>query len=200
MVDKKLLEKIRKLACHEYWEKREDAASEMKKINDKFFEEYYPVWKDWVRDSNPNIRRAVEVGLLRISKKYVKEALELLEPLLYDSDKYVRKNCGPFAISHVCHKDPGLAFKKLKEWMKIDDINVRWNLAMCLGAWFGLTFPEESLKLLKDLAKDERRFVWRATASSLIKILRKYPEYKKEVYSWKNIDHVIEAVKKYVEK
>ena len=45
---------------------------------------------------------------------------------------------------------------------------------MCLGAWFGLTFPEESLKLLKDLAKDERRFVWRAAASSLIKILRKY--------------------------
>lgn len=200
MVDKKLLEKIRKLACHEDWKVREDAASEIKKINDKFFEEYYPVWKDWVRNPDPNIRRAVEVGLLRINKKYVKESLELLEPLLYDSNNYVRKNCGPFALSSVCSRNPDLAFKKLKEWMKIDDVNVRWNVTMCLGVRFGLSFPDESLELVKVLAKDKRRFVWRAAASSLIKILKKYPEYKKLFYSWENIDHVIGVVKKYVEK
>ena len=200
MVDIKLLEKIRKLANDEDWKVREDAASEIEKINDKHFEEYYPVWKDWVRDPEPNIRRSVEVGLLRINKKYVNESLELLEPLLYDSDNYVRKNCGPFALSAVCSKDPDLAFKQLKKWMKIDDVNVRWNVAMCLGVRFGLPFPEESLKLLKILAKDKRKFVWRAAASSLIKMLRKHPKYKHDVYSWKNIDQVLEVVKKYVEK
>jgi hypothetical protein len=46
-----------------------------------------------------------------------------------------------------------------------------------------MRYPEHSIPLLAKLANDERRFVWRATASSLIKLLRKYPEYKKEVYS-----------------
>lgn len=200
MVDEKLLEKIRKLACNEDWGKRENAAVEIKKINDKYFEDYYPIWEKWIKDRNPKIRRAVEVGLLRIDKKYVKKSLELLKPLLYDDNIYVRKNCGPFSLSHVCYKNPDLAFSKIKEWMTIDEVNVRWNIAMCLGAWFGQKNPKKSLKLLKPLAKDKRKFVWRAVASSLIKILRKYPELKKEVYSWKNTDNVIKVVKKYIER
>ena len=87
-MDNKLLQKIREMADDEDWGMREGAAGEIKKINDKHFEEYFPVWKEWVEDSNPNIRRAVEVGLLRINKRYVKEALELLEPLLYDDNNY----------------------------------------------------------------------------------------------------------------
>lgn len=194
-----LLRKIEKLACHQDWEKRETAASEIKNINDNSFEEYFPVWKNWVKDSDPNIRRAVEVGLLRIKKEYVKDAIELLEPLLYDDNIYVRKNCGPFALSYVCYKNPDFAFQKLKEWMKIDDANARWNIAMCLGVYFGLKFPEKSLALLKIIAADNRKFVWRAAASSLVKLLRKFPEYKKEVYDWKGLENVLEVVKKYVE-
>lgn len=200
MVDKKLLERIKKLSCHKDWEIREDAADEIKKVNGKSFKEYYEIWKHWASSSNPNIRRAVEVGLLRINKKYVKEALELIEPLLYDSNKYVRKNCGPFALSHICYRNPDFAFKKIRGWMRVDDTNVKWNVAMCLGAWFGQTYHEKALELLKILTKDKRRFVWRAVASSLIKLLRKHPEYKKKVYSWRGIDNVIEVVKKYIEK
>jgi len=200
MIDEKLLTKIRELACHPDWGKRETAASEIKIINDKSFEEYFPVWKDWVKDSDPNIRRAVEVGLLRIKKEYAKEAIELLEPLLHDENIYVRKNCGPFALSYVCYKNSDLAFQKLKVWMKIDDANVRWNIAMCLGVYFGLKFPEKSLAPLKILAADKNKFVWRAAASSLVKLLRKFPEYKKEVYGWKDLKNVLEVVKKYVEK
>jgi len=200
MIDEKLLAKIRKLACHPDWGKKETAASEIKIINDNSFEEYFPIWKAWMRDSNPNIRRAVEVGLLRIKKEYFKEAIELLEPLLYDENIYVRKNCGPFALSFVCYKNPDLAFQKLEEWMKVGDVNARWNVAMCLGVYFGLSFPEKSLALLKILAADSRKFVWRAAASSLVKLLRKFPEYKKEVYGWKGLENVIVVVKKYVEK
>lgn len=200
MIDEKLLAKIRKLACHPDWKKREDAAVGIKKLNDISFEEYLPVWNEWVKNSDPNIRRAVEVGLLRIKKEYVKEALELLETLLYDDNTYVRKNCGPFALSHVCYKNPDLAFQKLKEWMKIDDANVKWNIAMCLGAYFGMSHPEQSLALLEILAADKQKFVWRAAASSLVKLLRRFPEYKKEVYGWKDLENVLEAVKKYTEK
>ena len=198
MLNKQLLKKIRKLPCRKEWGKRESAAVEIKKLNDRFFKEYYPVWKKWTKDQNPNVRRAIEVGLLRINKKYVKNALMLLKPLLYDDNSYVRKNCGPFSLSHICYKDPTLGFKKIEEWMKIDNVNVKWNIAMCLGAWFGLKYPDKSIKLLKTLAKDKRRFVWRAASSSLIKILRKHPKYKKEVYSWKNMNSIIETVKKYV--
>jgi len=198
MIDKKLLAKIRKMADSPNWEVREDAASEIKRINDKFFLEYLPVWKKWVKDPNPNIRRAVEVGLLRIKKEFASHALDLLDPLVYDNDSYVRKNCGPFALSHVGYKDPDTTFQRLRKWMKIKDKNVRWNVAMCLGVWFGQSYPDESLKLLKILAKDQERFVWRAAASSLVKLIRKYPKLKQEVFSWKGCDECLDVVKKYV--
>ncbi|MBA7645569.1 hypothetical protein ES703_53327 [subsurface metagenome] len=195
----KLLAEIRNMADSLDWGVREDAAAKIKKINDKFFLEYFSIWKKWVKDSNPNIRRAVEVGLLRIKKDFVPYALDLLEVLAYDSNPYVRKSCGPFALSHVCYKDSRLAFERLRKWMKIEDRNVRWNVAMSLGVWFGQTHLEESLKLLKILAKDKERFIWRAAASSLIKLIRKHPELKREVFSWENCEECLNVVKKYVE-
>lgn len=71
---------------------------------------------------------------------------------------------------------------------------------MCLGVMFGVHYPKQSISLLKSLARDERRFVWRAVASSLIKLLRRFQEYKNSVYSWKGVDHVLDVVRKYVEK
>ena len=198
MIDKKLLAKIRKMADSPEWGVREDAAVEIKKINDKFFLEYLPTWEKWVADSNPNIRRAVEVGLLRIKKEFIPHALGLLDPLMGDDNVYVRKNCGPFALSHVGYKDPDITFKRLRKWMKIKDKNVRWNVAMCLGVWFGQSYPDESLKLLKILAKDQEKFFWRAAASSLIKLIRKHPKLKQEVFSWKDCDNCLNVVNKYV--
>ena len=198
MIDKKLLAKIRKTADSPEWGVPQDAAVEIKKINDKFFLEYLPTWKKWVADPNPNIRRAVEVGLLRIKKEFIPHALDLLDPLMYDDEVYVRKNCGPFALSHVGYKDPDITFKRLRKWMKIKDKNVRWNVAMCLGVWFGQSYPEESLKLLKVLAKNQEKFVWRAAASSLIKLIRKHPKLKQEVFSWKGCEDCLNVVNKYV--
>ena len=199
MIDKKLLTKIKKMADSPDWRVRENAAVEIKKINDKFFLKYLPVWKKWVAEPNHNIRRTVEVGLLRIKKEFVPHALDLLDPLMYDDDVYVRKNCGPFALSHVGYKDPTTTFKRLRKWMKVKDKNVRWNVAMCLGVWFGQSNPEESLKLLKVLAKDQEKFVWRAAASSLVKLIRKHPKLKQEVFSWKGRDDCLNVVKKYIE-
>ena len=198
MIDKKLLAKIREMADSPKWGVRENAAVEIKKINDKFFLEYLPVWKKWVAEPNPNIRRAVEVGLLRIKKEFIPHAMDLLAPLAYDDNAYVRKNCGPFALSHVGYKDPDATFKRLRKWMKVKDKNVRWNVAMCLGVWFGYSNPEESLKLLKVLAKDKEKFVWRATASSLVKLVRKHPKLKQEVFLWKDCDDCLSVVKYYV--
>jgi HEAT repeat protein len=199
-MDNRLLQKIRKMANDSDWTIKETAAGVIKEINDKDFKEYLSIWKKWVKDPNPNIRRAVEVGLLRINKKHYQEAFELLVPLLYDDDNYVRKNCGPFALSAIAYRNSDDAFNRFRELTKEENQNVRWNIAMCLGVMFGVKYPKRSIELLKILAHDDRRFVWRAVASSLIKLLRRYPEYKKEVYSWRNVDHVLNVVKKYVEK
>lgn len=115
MIDDRLLHRIRTMADDEDWEIREDAASEIKRLNDEQFNTYLPVWRMWVNDPNPNIRRAVEVGLLRIPKVHYREAFELLIPLLPDDDPYVRKNCGPFALSAVAYRNPEDAFRRFEE-------------------------------------------------------------------------------------
>ncbi len=199
-MDAELLQRIRAMADDPDWMVRESAASEIKRINDKQFAAYLPVWRQWVHDPSPNIRRAVEVGLLRIPKAHYAEALELLIPLLSDDNPYVRKNCGPFALSAVACRNPEDAFGRFDELIKSKDQNVLWNTAMCLGVMFGVRYPRRSIALLKILATDERRFVWRAAASSLIKLLRRFPEYKDEVYAWKDVDPVLDVVKHYVEK
>jgi len=200
MIDEKLLVNIKELANSSNWMVREDAATEIKKINDNSFLEYLPIWKEWIKNPNPNIRRATEVGLLRIKKEFVPQALDLLEPLLYDDNVYVRKNCGPFVLSSVGYKDPVSTFQKLKSWIKIDNKYVRWNVAMCFGVWFGQTYSKESLKLLKKLANDKEKFVWRAAASSLVKLIRKHPELKQEVFSWGNCEDCLNVVKRYIRK
>jgi len=89
-------------------------------------------------------------------------------------------------------------FKKLKSWIEIDDKYVRWNVAMSLGVRFGQAYPDEALKLLKELANDEERFVWRAASSSIVKLIRTHPELQKEVLLWDNCEECLNVVKKYI--
>lgn len=198
-MDIELLQRIRAMADDADWTVRESAANEIKRINDQRFAAYLPIWLQWANDPNPNIRRAIEVGLLRIPKVHYCEAFELLVPLLSDDDPYVRKNCGPFALSAVAYRNPEDAFNRFRELIKSQNRNVRWNIAMCLGVMFGVRYPERSISLLETLATDERRFVWRAVASSLIKLLRRFPEYKNDVYSWQGVDHVLGITRQYGE-
>jgi HEAT repeat protein len=197
-MSQEILKTIRKCAVNEDWKIREEAASRIKDLNDSHFEKYLPVWKQWISDDDPHIRRAVLVGLVRIDKKHVKKAFELIEPLLYDRDTYVRRNCGPFVLSRLCNKNPEIALARLKGWIMERDEAVRWNVASCLGGWFSVNHPEEAIKFLKILAYDERRFVWRAVASSLIKLLGRFPERRREVISWRGCEHVINTVEKYI--
>jgi hypothetical protein len=65
-----------------------------------------------INDPNPNIPQVVEVDLLRIPKVHYYEAFELLVPVLFDDDPYVRKNRGPSALSAVACRNPEHAFKR----------------------------------------------------------------------------------------
>ncbi len=199
MTDEALLAEIQTMANDDNWEVRERAADRIKEVNDTQFEEYLSIWKEWVKDQNPFLRRAVEVGLLRINRRHYDAAFDLLIPLLYDDHPYVRKNCGPFALSAVAYRNPPESFTRFDRLLQDPNANLRWNIAMCLGVMFGMRHPHESVPRLERLARDERRFVWRAAASSLVKLLRRFPQYKDEVYSWPGVDHVLAVVKKYVD-
>ncbi|MBU4000008.1 HEAT repeat domain-containing protein, partial [Patescibacteria group bacterium] len=193
-MDKKLLVRIQRMANSSDWEIKEMAASKIKEINDKYFIDHLPVWKQWICHKNPNIRRALEVGLLRIPKAHAKEAFSLLLPLLNDDNRYVRKNCGPFALSAVSYKIPSFAFKEFHILIKDKNQNMRWNIAMCMGAMFGIKYPDKALYILKKVCRDKRHFVWRAAVSSLIKIIRKYPHFEKDVFGWKNCDNCLNTI------
>jgi hypothetical protein len=79
-MDDKLLQRIRMMADDVDWTVRENAASEIKNINDKQFTTYLPVWREWVSDPNPNIRRAVEGCVQAVSRAYqIRESVCSLE-------------------------------------------------------------------------------------------------------------------------
>jgi hypothetical protein len=58
---------------------------------------------------------------------------------------------------------------------------VRWNVAMAFRSFGGTRHMEEALEMLEMLAADERRFVWRATASALHYLGRRKPEIVRPV-------------------
>ncbi len=64
---------------------------------------------------------------------------------------------------------------------------------------FGQRNSDKSLKLLKILARDKEKFIWRAAASSLIKLIRKHPKLIQEVFSCNNCKDGLNLVKKYIE-
>jgi 3-methyladenine DNA glycosylase AlkD len=199
MVNDDLLSKIQEMANHDDWRVREAAARQIQDLNQRYFDDYLPVWQEWVRDENHFLRRAAEVGLLNFSNLYYEKAFNLLEPLLYDENQYVRRSCGPLALNAVASLNPEKSLKRFTNLIQQENTNLRWNIAMCLGARLGQEHLDSSLPLLYELAKDRRRFVWRATAASVIQLLRRNPNRKQEVYTWKGVDYALAVIKEYLE-
>lgn len=198
-VNNDLLGKIEEMAVDDDWHTREAAADSIRELNERYFEDYYPVWQEWVRDENHFLRRAAAMGLTRISPEHYNEAWNLIEPLLHDENLYVRKSIGRIVLGAVASRMPVESFRRMTELIKRQQgHNLRWNIATSLGTRFGLQYPKEALGLLHELARDERRFVWRAASASLIKQLERHPELRHEVLNWGDEKAANAVVKKYV--
>ncbi len=79
-----------------------------------------PVIKSWLKDKNPNVRRAVSEGLrIWTGRDYFKDhpeiAVRLLAGLKDDASKYVRTSAGN-AIRDISKKHPTLVKNELAEW------------------------------------------------------------------------------------
>jgi len=172
------------LADDENWGVREGAAGGWARVLQDHFDEVYPLYQEWVRHPSENVRRAITLAVMPVVRdaahgaERAEACLRLLEPLLADRSRYVRKNLGPFAIGvAILNRYPDLTFSMLEHWRDCyDDEQVHWNLAMALSASGGVAHVERALAFLHTLAGDERRTVWRAVASAARALGKKRPQ------------------------
>ena len=98
------------------------------------YEKALPVIDEWLKNNNPNTRRAVTEGLrIWTSRPYFKdnpdEAIKRIATLKEDSSEYVRKSVGN-ALRDISKKFPELIRAELNNW-KLDskEINQVYKLA-----------------------------------------------------------------------
>jgi 3-methyladenine DNA glycosylase AlkC len=163
---------VLRLADDEDWWVRESAHSTMGNLLVSHFDDLYQTFRGWTGHPSANVRRGVVIAIRQASNErkeaWVESLLDLVEPLLADREHYVRKNLGPYAVGDGllrCHPQPTLAC--LRRWADDPREEVRWNVAMAFRSFGGSRHVQEALKVLGQLAADERRFVWRAAAPAL---------------------------------
>lgn len=174
---KKSVEKILlQTSDDENWEVREYAAGAV--VNAlKHNSGFYRTLEKWRGHESENVRRVVVMSIAGLrdkkDKKCTVKAFKLIEPLMHDGSRYVKKNLGPFALGGwYGNAFPEETLAQIDKWLKIKDENVRWNIAMTFNNSFGNRHPKEALERLQKLADDDRTIVRRAVISTL-RTLRK---------------------------
>lgn len=169
---------------------RESAGTACGKLLQKDFSSILPVLREWCQHPSENVRRAVLIAVMEAAKTrragWAEPMLRLIEPLLSDRHTYVRRNLGPFALgSGLLLYYPNTTFDYLIHWSTSNDEQVLWNVAMAFAASAGPSIVKKALIILRKLSLDERRYVWRATASAMWKLGRKKPEIiRPELLRW----------------
>ena len=92
------------------------------------YEKALPTIDEWLKNNNPNTRRAVTEGLrIWTSRPYFKEnpseAIERIVSLKEDASEYVRKSVGN-ALRDISKKFPGLIKAELNNW-KLDSREIK---------------------------------------------------------------------------
>jgi hypothetical protein len=146
------------------------------------------VWRD---HPSPHVRRAVAAAAARAAKPHRLERaphlVRLIGPLLADSDPAVRRAVGPGALGSLLSAYPEVAFEALIGWSTSSDPNVLWNVAMAFAAEPAAPLAKRALIVLRKLALDERRAVWRAAAAAMWQLGRRRPDVvRPELDRWVN--------------
>ncbi|NOY15288.1 MAG: hypothetical protein GXP43_03675 [bacterium] len=148
-----VIDLIKSLACHDNWEIREEAASVIKRLNQKYFDQLYPVYLTWTKGNNLYLKRAVSVGLIKkmpredkqLSKIYI-----LFENIMQSDDAYVKKNCGPFGLAAVFRRHPVETEKQIGRGLKkySNHPTVIWNIMMIFSQANAKYFKSEGQRIL----------------------------------------------------
>ena len=172
------------------WTVRESAGDACGRALRKDFRGMSEVLRDWARDRSDNVRRAVLVAVMKAAQTrspgWGEPLLKLMEPLISDRTKVVRRTLGPFALGSImlrCY--PVVSFEYLVKWSTVTDEQTLWNVAMAFSASGAPPLVKRALIVLRKLSLDERRYVWRAVAAAMWKLGRKKPEVvRPELARW----------------
>ena len=177
------------LADDEHWLVRECAHGIWGELLKKHFQQIFPLLQTWSSHPSANLRRCVatavrSAGNLR-KEEWAEPLIKLLEPLLSDKTAYVRKNLGPYAIGDgLLRCYPDITLKYLRRWAYRKDEGTRWNVATAFASYGGNKNWREGLKILRMLATDKRRYVWRSVASALLYLARRHSEIQNTLKTW----------------
>ncbi len=146
----------------------------------------FAAWRD---HSSSHVRRAVVAAVARAAEPHRLERaphlVRLIGPLLADSDPAVRRAVGPGALGSLLGAYPDVAFEALIGWSTSSDPNVLWNVAMAFTAASAAPLAKRALIVLRKLALDERRVVWRATSAAMWQLGRRRPDVvRPELERW----------------
>jgi 3-methyladenine DNA glycosylase AlkC len=200
---------LMRFADDDNWIMREHAGNAAGRVLNEHFCEFYSMLERWTQHSSENVRRAVVIATMsafdreRPQPERTEPLLKLHDALITDRAEYVRVNLGPFAIgAMILRHYPEATLKRLRKWARLKDEAARWNVAMVWTSVGARKYAEAGVELLDQLATDERRFVWRAVASAMVKLARARPEVCRPVIAAWSRDpqraHVAEVAQKYL--
>jgi hypothetical protein len=169
------------LARDEEREVRLYAASTMARIVRSNFRAYFRYMRAWSRHADPSVRRQVIIATVAVADaehpEWARPLLDLLEPHLTDRDPYIRRNLGPFALGQgLLRVYPEETLARFEKWLGAENEIVRWNLGMAFTTPILPVDMNRSLGILRELASDERRFVWGASAQALKNMVVRDPK------------------------
>ncbi len=84
-----------------------------------------------------------------------KTYFKLIDPLMSEEAEYIRQNLGSFAIGDsLLTRFPEKVLTASQKWIKSDNPNVRWNVAMIFTAAAARRYASQGKVLLKALEND----------------------------------------------
>ncbi|MCI2425648.1 DNA alkylation repair protein [Candidatus Acetothermia bacterium] len=184
------MEILLKMADDKNWQVRESAGTACGRILRREFPGTLVILHRWRSHPSANVRRAVLIATMKAAQTknpdWGEPLLKLIDPLMVDRNLYVRRNLGPFTLgSGMLRYYPEVTFEFLTGWSTSHDEQALWNVAMAFSASAAPALVNRALIILRKLALDERRYVWRAVATAMWKLGKKKPELiRNELQQW----------------
>ena len=120
-----VLLEIRKLASHEDWRKREDAATALVEISKKKEDEVVNEMKIWAENKDTNIRRVASEGLRGVARRNPEKILPVIEKLKTDESIYVRKSIAAL-LRAISKRNPEFVLDLCRKWSLSKNKNTQW--------------------------------------------------------------------------
>lgn len=173
---------VRQIADSPHWEVREWAASACGIILSNHFREFILKLQSWAESTSANIRRCAAVAVKYMAKEKRGDAfqpmLQVIDSLMHDTDPYVTKNLGGFAIGEGLLKyypKPMIAW--LERWAQQEDEQVRCHVAAVFTSSTAAKLYGQIRHIFEMLKADKRFRVQQAVQKAETNLRKRVPGF-----------------------